>query len=138
MTDRQHHTPAQAEELAARTRQLAAALTERDELRAELDTTRNTLHTTAAKLARQAAVNEQALAYRKELEATITSKNAELHRADLDAKTVEQRQAAAAQEIADLTAQLAERELRITLGTGIMLAQAVLCLILALALLFLT
>lgn len=46
------HPPAQTEEIAAKKRQLAAAPTERDELRSKLETTRKTLRTATAELTR--------------------------------------------------------------------------------------
>ncbi|CAM4486898.1 hypothetical protein NONI108955_34300 [Nocardia ninae] len=135
VTDWQHHTKAQAEEIAAKKRQLAAALTERDELRAKFETACNSLRTTADKLTRQTTAVEQALTYRKQLESKITSQNAELHRADQDIKTAEQERSAAQQKIADLTDQLAWQAARLNLRAAATITLTVLCLALGLAVL---
>ncbi|KAA8884244.1 hypothetical protein F3087_34025 [Nocardia colli] len=128
VTDWQQHTKAQAEEIAAKKRQLAAALTERDDLRAKFETACNSLRTTADKLTRQTTAAEQALTYRKQLEAKITSQNAELHRADQSIKTAERERSAAQQKMTDLTDRLAEQATQLNLRAAAIFALIGLCL----------
>lgn len=135
VTDWKQHTKAQAEEIATKKRQLADALTERDQLKQVVATARASLSSNAETINNQASTIDQMLEKHRNLEDQVTDLNSKLRQAQQVATDEKRQRLTAEQRLPDLTEQIRHQQASVKLRAIAIVVLAILLCALTIALL---
>ncbi|MGV9615170.1 hypothetical protein [Nocardia xishanensis] len=137
VTDWKQHTKDQADEIAAKKRQLADALRERDRLKQVLDTARTSLASNAETIKNQATTIDRSLDQQQALEDQITRLNTELHQVQQGRDDERRLRIAAESRVPELTEQIRHHQAALQVRHAAIVVLAIIAVVLGVALLLL-